>query len=146
MDAPLYRQTWVSTQEICKGEYIVATFLASKLRLYGRKLTLFNQRSQELERRYSTLIYSEQSVRQAEAIFLHASFCLLLLCSIAALLYVHNKIWQLVIVGLSTFVASLLSVGFLDLLNKSSLALVAGYVLRLSTTPCQVFCFSFFRR
>ncbi|KAN0103468.1 hypothetical protein V8E51_011781 [Hyaloscypha variabilis] len=75
----------------------------------------------------STLLYSEENVQRAEAIFLHACFCCLLLCPILALSYVHSKTWKLVILAASLFATAVLTVGFLNTPNKNALALVAGY-------------------
>lgn len=75
----------------------------------------------------STLIYSEDSVERAEAVFLHACFCCLLLCPIFALSYVHSKTWKLVILAVSLLATAVLTVGFLNGPNKNALALVAGY-------------------
>jgi hypothetical protein len=74
----------------------------------------------------STLLYSEENVQRAEAIFLHACFCCLLLCPILALSYVHSKTWKLVILAASLFATAVLTVGFLNTPNKNALALVAG--------------------
>ena len=78
--------------------------------------------------KWTTLIYSEESVRRAEAVFLHASFCILLLCPVIALSYLHSQIWKLVVLGIFLLAASVMSVGFLNTSNKSGLALVAGYI------------------
>ncbi|KAH8768543.1 hypothetical protein BGZ57DRAFT_929822 [Hyaloscypha finlandica] len=75
----------------------------------------------------STLLYSEENVQRAEAVFLHACFCCLLLCPILALSYVHSKTWKLVILAASLFATAVLTVGFLNTPNKNALALVAGY-------------------
>jgi hypothetical protein len=74
----------------------------------------------------STLIYSEESVQRAEAVFLHACFCCLLLCPIFALSYVHSNTWKLVILAVSLLATAVLAVGFLNTPNKNALALVAG--------------------
>jgi hypothetical protein len=74
----------------------------------------------------STLLYSEENVRRAEAVFLHACFCCLLLCPIFGLSYVHSKTWKLVILAVSLFATAVLTVGFLNGPNKNALALVAG--------------------
>jgi len=74
------------------------------------------------------LLYSEESVQRAEAVFLHLSFCILLICPIIGLSYMKSKMWKLVLLGVFLFVASLLFVGLVNMPNKSGLALVAGYV------------------
>ncbi|KAH8670116.1 hypothetical protein BGZ60DRAFT_527604 [Tricladium varicosporioides] len=74
----------------------------------------------------STLLYSEENVQRAEAVFLHACFCCLLLCPIFALSYVNRKIWKLVILTVFLFATAVLTVGFLNVPNKNALALVAG--------------------
>ncbi|KAH8761477.1 hypothetical protein F5882DRAFT_477699 [Hyaloscypha sp. PMI_1271] len=73
------------------------------------------------------LLYSEESVQRAEAVFLHLSFCILLICPIIGLSYMQSKMWKLVLLGVFLFVASLLFVGLVNMPNKSGLALVAGY-------------------
>ncbi len=77
----------------------------------------------------TVLLYSEENVRRAEAVFLHLGFCLLLLCPIIGLSYLESKMWKLVLLGIFLFVASLLFVGLVNVPNKSGLALVAGYVV-----------------
>jgi hypothetical protein len=72
------------------------------------------------------LFYSEENVQRAEAVFLHACFCLLLLFPIFALSYVSSKLVKLVILVVSLLAASVLTVGFLNAPNKNALALVAG--------------------
>ena len=74
----------------------------------------------------TTLIYSEESVRRAEAAFLHACFCCLLLCPIFALSYIDSKPVKLVVIVVFLFAASVLTAGLLDVPNKNALALVAG--------------------
>ncbi|RDL30850.1 Uncharacterized protein BP5553_10195 [Venustampulla echinocandica] len=74
----------------------------------------------------STLLYSEENVQRAEAVFLHICFCCLLLCPIFALSYVDSNTWKLVILTASLFAAAVLTVGFLNSPNKNALALVAG--------------------
>ncbi|KAF4633167.1 hypothetical protein G7Y89_g4959 [Cudoniella acicularis] len=75
----------------------------------------------------STLLYSEENVQRAEAVFLHACFCCLLLCPIFALSYVRSNAWKLVILAVSLFATAVLTVGFLNAPNKNALALVAGF-------------------
>jgi len=81
------------------------------------------------------LLYSEEGVQRAEAVFLHLSFCILLICPIIGLSYMKSKMWKLVLLGIFLLVASLLFVGLVNMPNKSGLALVAGYVV----TPFQSF-------
>ncbi|KIM95567.1 hypothetical protein OIDMADRAFT_59361 [Oidiodendron maius Zn] len=88
---------------------------------------LFAKNDELGEQLPSTLLYSEENVQRAEAVFLHACFCCLLLCPILALSYVHSKTWKLVILAVSLFATAVLTVGFLNTPNKNALALVAGY-------------------
>ncbi|KAH8808786.1 hypothetical protein F5884DRAFT_858305 [Xylogone sp. PMI_703] len=75
----------------------------------------------------TSLIYSEEKVRRAEAVFLHLSFCILLVVPVVLLSYLESKVWKLVVLGIFLAAASFLCVGLLNTPNKSSLAVVAGY-------------------
>lgn len=77
----------------------------------------------------TVLLYSEDNVRRTEAVFLHLSFCIVLLGPVIGLSYLESKVWRLVLLTTSLFVVSVLCVALLNAPNKSSLALVAGYVM-----------------
>ncbi|KAH6662272.1 hypothetical protein B0J14DRAFT_645435 [Halenospora varia] len=92
------------------------------------RLRRFFVKDNDLENQLpSTLLYSEENVQRAEAFFLHACFCFLLLCPIFALSYVNSKTWKLVILAVFLLATAVLTVGFLNVPNKNALALVAGY-------------------
>jgi hypothetical protein len=57
---------------------------------------------------------------------IYAGFCVLLLCPIVTMLYMDDKLWKLVILVAFLLVVSVLSVSFVNMLNKVGLALVAG--------------------
>jgi hypothetical protein len=74
----------------------------------------------------SVFVYSEESIRRVERIFVNVSFCLLLICPIIALSVVGNTVGKLVIVLGFLLVAAVLTSGILTSANNTGLAVLAG--------------------
>lgn len=72
-------------------------------------------------------LYSEDDARRAEALFLHLSFCILLMCTISGLEFLQSRIWKLVLLAIALLVASVLCVCFLNSTNTRSLAFLCGF-------------------
>ena len=71
-------------------------------------------------------IYSESAIRRAERMFVHISFCVLLLCPIIALSVIENTVGKLVVVVGFLLAAALLTSGVLTGANNAGLAVLAG--------------------
>ena len=78
------------------------------------------------------LTYEESAVRLAEDIVINVAFCLLVLIPIILLSYLKNKVIKLMLVLAFVLLSAIVSSFLANTTHKTSLAVIAGYVLNCS--------------